>query len=139
MRADLVKQFPDYVRLTNPPPATIADAQTALRPGEALIAIYVGPSSVYLWAVKKDTAPVFAVSPLARADIDQAVKLLRGAVDPEAATASDIPAFDTASAYKLYAGLLAPVKPGWQGADDLLVVRTDRWGRYPSACWRRKT
>lgn len=131
MRADLVKQFPDYVRLTNPAPATIAEAQTALRPGEALLAIYVGPSTIYLWAVKKDATPVFAVSPLARPDIDRAVKLLRSAVDPDAATAGDIPAFDIASAYKLYAGLLAPVKAGWQGANDLLVVANGSLGQIP--------
>ncbi|HEV8015566.1 MAG TPA: CHAT domain-containing protein [Stellaceae bacterium] len=131
MRAALAQQFPDYVRLTNPEPATVAQTQAALRVGEALIAIYVAPDRTYLWAVPKNGAPAFAVSTLSHAEIDQAVKLLRASLDPQAATLDDIPAFDVATAFKLYAGLLEPVRSGWQGADDLLVVANGALGQIP--------
>ena len=52
----------------------------------------------------------FAISPLSPADVDKAVKDLRKTLDPDASTAGDIPAFDVATSYKLYAGLLDPVK-----------------------------
>ena len=46
---------------------------------------------------------------------------LRKALDPDAATLADIPAFKTDLAYRLYAGLMEPVKSGWQGAKGGLV------------------
>jgi CHAT domain-containing protein len=131
MRAQLAKQFPQYIRLTNPKPSTVADVQNALQPGEALLAIYVAPEHTYLWAVPKKGAPVFVLSPLSSRDIDQAVKTIREAVDPDVAAAGNIPAFDVADAYKLYAGLVAPVQQGWQGANDLLVVANGRLGQIP--------
>ena len=131
MRAELAQKFPDYLRLTDPRPTTVAEAQKALRTGEALLAISVAPDRTYLWAVPKTGQPAFAVSTLSRQDIDQAVKALRAAVDPDAAIAGSLPAFDVASAYKLYAGLVAPVKQGWQGANDLLVVANGALGQIP--------
>jgi CHAT domain-containing protein len=131
MRAELATKFPDYLRLTDPRPTTVAEAQKALRTGEALLAIYVAPDRTYLWAVPKAGQPAFAVSTLSRQDIDQAVKALRAAVDPDAAAAGSLPAFDVANAYKLYAGLVAPVKHGWQGASDLLVVANGTLGQIP--------
>ena len=131
MRADLEQRFPDYGRVTNPQPASVADAQKALQPTEALLVIYSTPDQTYVWAVPKSGPVSFAVSPLAPKDIGAAVKILRKALDPDASTAGDIPAFDVATAYKLYAGLLAPVKPGWQDAKTLLVVANGSLGQLP--------
>ena len=131
MRAQIAQKFPAYGRLTHPEPATVAQAQAALRPGEALLAIYLTDDRTYLWAVPKSGTPVFAVSSLSRTDIDSAVKSLRASLDTEVTTLSDIPAFDTAIAYRLYAGLLDPVKAGWQGAKNLLVVANGALGELP--------
>jgi CHAT domain-containing protein len=56
---------------------------------------------------------------------------LRASLDTEVTTLSDIPAFDTTIAYRLYAGLLDPVKAGWQGATNLLVVANGALGELP--------
>jgi CHAT domain-containing protein len=131
MRAEIERKFPEYVRLTNPPPATVAEAQAALQAGEALIAIYTSTDRVYLWAVPKEGAPVFAASSLSREQIGTAVKTLRKALDTDAATAGEIPAFDVATAYRLYAGLLDPIKAGWSGAKTLLVVANGTISQLP--------
>ncbi|HLI21250.1 MAG TPA: hypothetical protein VKV32_09060, partial [Stellaceae bacterium] len=122
LQSDIVKKFPEYANLINPPPATVADVQKALKPGEALFSAFVGQEHVYVWAVPKQGTVSFAVSPLTPSDLNKAVAALRKTLDPDAATAGEIPAFDVATAYKLYAGLLEPVKGGWQGAGNLLVV-----------------
>ena len=57
--------------------------------------------------------------------------LLRGALEPNAATLGDIPEFDLGTAYKLYERLLAPVKAGWGDANSLLVVAHGPLGYLP--------
>ncbi len=132
MRADIERHFPDYVRLTNPLPATVTDAKAALQPGEVLVAIYTSTDRTYLWAVPKEGDPAFAVSPLSRAQIGDAVKALRKSLDPaDATTAGQIPAFDVATAYQLYAGVLEPVKAGWANAKTLLVVANGQLSQLP--------
>jgi len=133
IRRDIAKRFPDYLTLIDPKPATVEQVQAALRPGEALLAVYSGEDRGYVWAVPKDGPAVFAVANLSRADIDKSVKELRKALDPDASTLADIPAFRTDLAYKLYAGLLAPVKSGWQNAKSLLVVPHGALGQLPFA------
>ena len=130
-RQDIRQRFPGYAQLIDPRPATVADAQKALASGEALFSVYVGKHRVYVWAVPKQGAVAFASSPMAPGDIDKAVTALRKSVDPDAATAGQIPAFDVANAYRLYAGLLEPVKAGWQGASNLLVVANGKLGQVP--------
>jgi CHAT domain-containing protein len=131
MRAEIERKFPDYVRLANPMPATIAEAHAALQPGEAMIVVYMAVDQTYLWAVPQAGDPAFAVSPLSRAQAGGLVKALRKSLDPDASTAGQIPAFDVASAYKLYAGLLEPVKAGWGNAKTLLVVASGALGQLP--------
>jgi CHAT domain-containing protein len=44
---------------------------------------------------------------------------------------SEIPPFDLALAYELYAALLKPVEAGWQGAKNLIVVTNGALGELP--------
>jgi hypothetical protein len=37
-------------------------------------------------------------------------------------TLDDVPSFDVAAAYRLYAALLQPVEAGWRSAETLIVV-----------------
>jgi len=133
IRDEIRKRFPEYIKLIDPKPATVEQVQAVMRPGEALFAVYAGEDHTYVWAVPQDGPVAFAVSPLTRADIESAVKELRKALDPDAATIADIPAFKVELAYKLYAGLLAPVKPGWQSAKSLMIVPHGALGQLPMA------
>jgi len=133
IRGEIERRFPDYIRLVDPPPATVAEVQAALLPEEALIAIYVADERAYLWAVPKQGAAAFAAVPVSRASIDGIVAQLRKALEPNASTLGDIPPYDVATAYKLYSALLAPVSGGWKGAKSLLVVPHGALGELPFA------
>jgi CHAT domain-containing protein len=131
IREEIEKRFPDYVNLIDPRPATVAQAQAVLQPGEALIATYVGEEQTYVWAVPKQGPVAFTAAPFKRSEIEAMVAHLRKALDPNASTLGEIPPFDVAVAYKLYAALLKPVEAGWRGAKSLLVVQHGALGQLP--------
>jgi CHAT domain-containing protein/tetratricopeptide (TPR) repeat protein len=131
VREEIERRFPDYVNLIDPRPATVEQARKDLRPGEALIATYVGREQTFVWAVPQSGAIAFAAVPTTRGEMGRMVADLRKALDPNAATLGDIPAFDVALANKLYAALLQPVKAGWKDAKSLLVVPHGSLGQLP--------
>ena len=131
--AEIERGFPDYAQLINPKPPTVAEARQQLRPGEALIATYVGERRSFVWALPKTGDIAFAAVPMGRDDIGFDVAYLRGALDAKAATLGAIPEFDVEVAHELYQALLAPVKDGWLGAENLLVVAHGPLGQLPFA------
>jgi CHAT domain-containing protein len=128
---EISQKFPEYADLINPKPMTIEQARKTLRPGEALIATYVGDTRTYVWAIPQSGAIAVTAVDLGREDLSDEVAFLRGALDPGAATLGDIPEFDVASAYGLYDRLLAPVSAGWKDAKSLLVVAHGPLGYLP--------
>jgi CHAT domain-containing protein/tetratricopeptide (TPR) repeat protein len=133
IREEIERRFPDYVNLIDPRPATIEQARKDLRSGEALIATYVGEERTFAWAVPHQGPVAFAAAPLAKAEIGRMVADLRRALDPNAATLGDIPAFDVGLAHRLFAALLKPVEAGWKDANGLLVVPHGALGQLPFA------
>ena len=123
--------FPEYAQLINPKPMTIEQTRAILTTGEALISTYVGRERTYVWAVPRQGEASFAAVELGREDLSDEVYLLRGALEPNAATLGDIPEFDVESAYALYEQLLAPVEAGWKDATSLLVVGHGPLGFLP--------
>ena len=128
---EIGRRFPEYSELINPRPATIADAQSALRPGEALIATYVGEERTFVWAVPNQGAAAFGVADIGHKDLADTVALLRSALEPNAATLGDIPAFDVKAALGLYQSLLAPVRAGWKESTSLIVIAHGPLGYLP--------
>jgi len=128
---EIERRFPDYADLINPKPATVAKVQRIMRPGEALIATYVSDDKTYVWAVPKPGRVRFAATALNRTVIRAVVRDLRRALDPQAATLGDIPAFDLGLSHRLYRALLEPVKDGWRDAKSVLVVADDALGQLP--------
>jgi CHAT domain-containing protein/tetratricopeptide (TPR) repeat protein len=124
-------RFPEYVALMNPKPAAIAAARASLRPGEALVVTYVGNDETYVWAVPKAGQVAFAAAPLGRERVAAVIGSLRRSLDPQAASLGDIPSFDVGLSHRLYRELLAPVTPGWQQAQSLLVVADGSLGQLP--------
>ena len=130
---EVERRFPDYAQLINPKPPTVEEARKQIRPGEALIATYVGERRSFVWAVPQQGAVAFAAVPLGRDDIDFDVAWLRGALDAKAATLGGIPEFDVEIAHELYQALLEPVRDGWQNAKSLLIVAHGPLGQLPFA------
>lgn len=133
LSAEIERKFPDYARLVSPDPATVADVQKTLRPGEAMLAVFSGQKRTYAWAVPKTGAASMAVASLNRDGLADAVAKLRKALDPNAQTLDDIPAFDVAEAHRLYTALLQPAEAGWRDAKTLFVVPDGALGQLPLA------
>jgi CHAT domain-containing protein/tetratricopeptide (TPR) repeat protein len=131
IRQEIERRFPDYANLIDPRPATVEQTRRSLRSGEALIATYVGQTQSFVWAVPQTGPVAFAGVKLGRAEIGDTVAALRKALDPNAASLGDIPAFDVARASKLYDQLLKPVEAGFANAAALLVVPHDALGQLP--------
>ena len=129
--AEIERSFPNYADLINPKPLSMEQARSKLRPGEALIATYVGEKQSYVWALPQRGEVAFAAVPLGEKELGRVVGKLRWALDPKATILGEIPAFDVAAAYELYAKLLAPVAAGWQQAKSLLIAAHGPLGHLP--------
>ena len=81
----LVRDFPRYAEIVSPRPVPLAEAQRLLGPDEALLVWSVGDEASFLWAVRQDRAMV-ARLPLGAAALEAAVRGLRSALDPSAAS-----------------------------------------------------
>jgi CHAT domain-containing protein len=132
LKRDIERRFPEYAELVDPKPVSIALVQSALRSQETLISIYLGEDAAFIWAVPKSGAPILASAPLGIAQVTKTVEGLRKALDPQATSIDEIPAFDVAGAAKLYADLLKPVEAAWKGSSKhLLIVPHGPLGQLP--------
>ena len=131
---EIGKRFPNYANLASPLPATIEQARAVLTRDEALVVLYSGEKESYVWALRKTGDPAFAVIPLRRDQLAARVDRLRGALDLDARTLGEIPAFDVDLAYQLYAAILQPVAAGWKGARTLVTVPHGPLAQLPLRC-----
>jgi CHAT domain-containing protein len=128
---EIATRFPAYASLINPKPPSLADVKAALRPGEAMLSFYFGRTASFVWAIPKDGAVAFARIPMKASDLEAVVVDLRKALEPEVMRVEEIPPFDVAKAYSLYAALLAPVESGWKDARSLVVATNGALGELP--------
>ena len=131
IRDDITKRFPSYAQLIDPKPPTVEQIREALVSGEAMLSFYFGRERSFVWAVPKDGQVTFAAINATSGDMEGRVAKLREALEPNAAFISDIPAFDVALGYELYALLLKPVEAGWKHANSLIVVTNGALGLLP--------
>ncbi len=129
----IARRFPAYARLTHPRASTVRQARSALRPGEALVSIYMGQERIYIWAIPKKGRVVFSAKAPGRWQIEPAVIELRRALHTDAAVLKDVPAYNLELGYELYKTLLAPVRKGWQRAEGLFIVTHGALGHLPFA------
>ncbi len=130
---EITRRFPKYAGLIRPKLATVESMRALLRPNEALISTYTVDDRTYVWAIPHKGKVAFAVVPLGQKGLQARVNELREALDPQAETLGDIPAFDVKTAYALYASLLKPVESGWKDAEHLLIVPHGPLGQLPLA------
>lgn len=110
---------------------TVDQVRATLRHGEAHISTYVARDRTFVWAIPHTGSVTFAVAPLGDRVLEQAVRRLRAALDPNATTLDQIPAFDVVLAHNLYRQVLEPVKAGWESAERLLIVPHGPLGHLP--------
>jgi CHAT domain-containing protein len=133
LNEDLARRFPEYEALRNPRPPSLADAARALKPGEALVSFFVGREASYVWAVRQGQAPRFAAIAMGEAALAREVTALRAALDPQAASLEEVPAFDAARSHRLYTAILGPVEPVIAGARAVTMVPHGALGQLPMA------
>jgi CHAT domain-containing protein len=131
IRREIERKFVSYTDLVEPKPATLDEVQKSLRPGEAMIATFLGNDRIFVWAVPDRGTPAFAATKVSYREIAAAVAMLRRAVDPNASTLDEIPEFDLAAAYRLYEWVLKPVETGWASAQTLMIVPHRALGALP--------
>jgi CHAT domain-containing protein len=129
--ARIEKQHPDFATLAAPRAVSLEEARAALRPGEALISIYLAEDRAYVWAVPQQGAPAMAIRPVGAAQVAAWVGALRKALDIGDSPLERIPAFDVALSYRVFRELLEPVKAGWQSARTWIVIPHRALGQLP--------
>jgi CHAT domain-containing protein len=130
-KQDIKRRFPKYADLINPKPSTPDEVRKALGPDEVLLSFYFDSRGSFVWAVPKDGPVRFARIAGSANEIEGKIKTLRRALEPEASTIRDIPAFDVALAHELYTLLLKPVEAAWRPAKNLIVVTNGALGMLP--------
>jgi CHAT domain-containing protein len=132
-KRDIASRFREYASLVEPQPPSVDDIRAVLKPDEAFLSFYFGRDASFVWAVPKTGAIQFAVIPLTAGLLEDKVTALRAAFDPQAqgATIEDMPPFNLALAYELYAALLKPVEAAWRPAKNLIVVTNGALGLLP--------
>jgi CHAT domain-containing protein/tetratricopeptide (TPR) repeat protein len=131
LRRQIEQNFPGYGNLVSPRAANVADIRAALGSDEALISIYLGIRSSFVWAVPKDGPVAFAEAKASATQIEERVAKLRASLDPDVQSIDQIPAFDVNLAHEIYSLLLEPVAAGWKGAKSLIVVTNGALGKLP--------
>ncbi|MBF0355979.1 MAG: tetratricopeptide repeat protein, partial [Alphaproteobacteria bacterium] len=122
VHTQIAKRFPSYSQLLSPSPPTIEHTQKELRTGETLILFFAGDRRSSVWAVPETGAPAYAIIDAGSAELSKLVTSVRKSVEFQGDSVGSIPAFDMASADKLYKLLLEPVKDGWKDAKSLIIV-----------------
>ena len=115
---EITARFPTYADLVAPRPTAINDVGRLLRPGEAMVAFFVGARQTYVWTLAGDISRFRAV-PISRERLLQQVESLRHSVDLSDGT---LKRFDFAAAQELYSTLLAPDAALWETARTLIVI-----------------
>jgi CHAT domain-containing protein len=128
---EIKRQFPKYSDFINPQPATPALSQTYLRPGEALISIYISKNHTYVWALPYKGEMKFSIVKFSKNTIGKIINRLRTALDPKPKTLGDIPEFDLSLAHELYRNLLKPVEQVWNDASELIIVSPGLLSQLP--------
>jgi len=132
LRREIERKFPQYDQLVDPKPATIAQAQAKLAPGEVLLATYfTGAGAGYVWAVPSQGDAVFGRMTMPESDVIKLVGEMRASVDSDATSANQIPPFPVAAAHSLYAALFDPVAAGLKDARSVIVVPDSVLGTLP--------
>jgi CHAT domain-containing protein len=131
LKVEIVEQFPDFEALVNPALVSIAEATELLGKHEALISFYVGANRTYVWGLRKGRAPAFAVVDESKIELENRIRSLRGALEPDVTVIGDVPPFDVRLSHALFSLLVEPVQSSWQHAQDIIVVPHGPLGYLP--------
>ena len=128
---ELDQRFPEFAELLRPKPLRIDEARSLLADDESLILIYSAKRRTYVWAFQASGPIRFASGQLGRSDLHERVVHVRRALSGKIRVLGDIEPFDIAATHALFEALLSPVRQGWEGASNLLVVASSPMDQLP--------
>lgn len=142
------RKYPSYRQLVSPRPIGLAEAQKALRPGEALLMMTEAANSFHLFVVTPDAVgwsrPAQEIDVILkqisdlRCDVDFATcsAARKAELDALPMTTRELEGhrrFDLDAAHALYKELIAPVEPLLKDARRLYVTSSGKLGDLPLA------
>ncbi|BBO89668.1 CHAT domain-containing protein [Desulfosarcina ovata] len=132
LNKEIAYRYPQYNKLTSPGSVSLTDIKKKLKKDEAILSIFTGQKSTYVWAFGKTGEVAFASIPISSEVLGREISRLRKSLTPnDIRTVEDIPTFDTELSYKLYRKLLAPVKQGWENSRVIMVAANAPMDRLP--------
>lgn len=120
-------EFPDYAKFANPGPVSLAEAQQALGPNEALVLLEAGRERSFAILVRKDQMIARPIG-LDAGGIGADVATLRKAF---VVRERQVEPFDLAKSYALYHSLFGGIEAGLDGVNHLVVVPTGALASLP--------
>jgi CHAT domain-containing protein len=132
VRAEIVKSFPQYAALADPKPLSVAEVGALLRDDEVLIAMLVGASRSFVWALTRERTQ-WAEIAAGHKELASHVGQLRAGLDPLAqqdaegtatSRAGVVNGFDLERAHALYRLVLGPVADLLRSKRHLIIVPT---------------
>ena len=112
VREDIAKRFPSYADLIDPKPPTVEQIRRRWCPAKRCCPSISAATAASSGRCRRTGRWRLRRSRRTSGDIESKVRKLREALEPQAATIADIPAFDLALAYELYSLLLQAGRGG---------------------------
>ncbi len=129
--AQVETQFPKYWALSQAVPLALADAKSALAPGEALVKFTVLDEAVFAWTIQPNEANLIVID-LSRSALNEMIVRLRQGIDlTNVDRPIDVPPFNLELAHLLYQALWRPLEEGIRGAEHILIVSDDSLRSLP--------
>ena len=131
--AQIEKRFPDYANVSHPRPATLEQAAKALRPGEVLVSVLSTRERSFVWTITAKGDISYHSADLGEPEIARIVAGLRKSLDYGSLPLAQIPPYDFAGAYRLYAALFAPSIGAWGSATTAVTSVSGALAQIPLA------
>lgn len=136
-KAQIQKDFPEYFQLVQPRSPRPSDIARQLRADELFIAVVPLGEVTYVWSIDAQAQVKFHKSNLSEAQMGQLVQKVRRTLDV-AGFDGRVPAFDFASAHRLYESVFAPLDAQIAGKRHLIVSTSGALAQLPFAVLPRR-
>ena len=118
----LSAEFPSYSELASVRPEPLGSVQASLAAGEMMLAMLVGETRTFVWAVTGEAAQLYRVERGAE-DLIETVTVLRQSLEPDQALHGDrLRAFPVDIGHQLYRDLIGPAEDLVAQAGHLIFV-----------------
>ena len=131
-KAQIQKKYPEYFQLIQPKAPSREDIAQQLQPDELFMAVIPMEDKTYVWSIDAQGGIQFRSADLGETELKSLVDRVRKTLDV-AALGSKAPAFDHASAYKIYQNIFGAFDAQIQGKKHLIISASGALAQLPFA------